>query len=203
MSFKDAPGHPKRRLIVTIVVLGLMAIGVFVALSSVLNAPEGGVAGEAEELIEGKRAEVPDASKLGGPDTDQPVAATVVMKSTMQFEPRSVTIQPGQSVRWINDTNFQHTVTLEPAEAADEADVRVPEGAATFSSDELGYHEAFVHTFEVPGLYRYFCKMHEMKGMIGEVVVEDVPGAARLDTGGRDVSNDSNDDYEGGPNGGG
>jgi plastocyanin len=109
-----------------------------------------------------------DASDSG----DQPQAAAVVVMHLHSFEPKTVTINSGQTVRWENKSFIWHTVTADPALAKKPEDVALPPGAEPFNSGEVKAGGSYQHTFTAPGTYRYFCQPHELKGMVGEVVVK-------------------------------
>ena len=96
-----------------------------------------------------------------------------------RFTPETLTIAPGEVVRWVNDTEEAHTVTA--------VETSLPDGAEYFSSgaapseddanDSLGDAlidpgEVFEWTFDEPGTYRYYCIPHRSDGMEGTVVVE-------------------------------
>lgn len=98
------------------------------------------------------------------------------------FDPADVTVETGDTVVWLNDSQRSHTVTAYDAE--------LPDGAAFFASGGYDSTEAarvdwrrdnggaiftcetFEHTFETPGEYAYLCIPHERAGMVGTVVVE-------------------------------
>ncbi len=83
------------------------------------------------------------------------------------FEPSQLIIEPGTTVRWINEGTTQHTVFATS-----------PAGA--FLSETLNPGESFTHTFPQrfprpspdrsvvqPGTYQYLCKIHpQMKGRV-------------------------------------
>ena len=86
---------------------------------------------------------------------------TVEATENLTFSAASITIDAGTSVRWINVTPgaVLHTVT--------------PDGHSEWTSvdlPELG--DLFVHTFDTPGTYQYFCQPHVGQGMTGVVTVE-------------------------------
>lgn len=112
----------------------------------------------------------PGASPPPGARHDT-VAASVEMTNQLTFAPDSVVIRAGQSVRFENASALVHTVTGDPSEASLEASVRLPEGAEPFHSGRLAPGGSFVHAFETPGRYRYFCVPHEGAEMRGTVVV--------------------------------
>lgn len=90
--------------------------------------------------------------------------------SDVWFRPRGVLIQPGQTVRWVNkDTGNVHTATAYHPENG--KSLRIPQGAKNWNSDYLMPGESFTQTFEVPGVYDYFCIPHEHAGMVGRIIV--------------------------------
>lgn len=97
--------------------------------------------------------------------------AAVVKMDEEEFQPAKVTIAAGQAVEWKNTTGDPHTVTLVPDKALVPADVALPKNAQPFDSGTIPAGMTFVHTFRVPGTYRYYCTLHEGNGMVGEVVV--------------------------------
>jgi plastocyanin len=90
------------------------------------------------------------------------------------FDPAGVRIAAGDTVRWIQITGFHSITAYHPRN--DNHELRIPESAAPWDSDILlaDYPKrgaTFEHVFTVPGVYDYFCKPHEMAGMVGRVVV--------------------------------
>lgn len=69
------------------------------------------------------------------------------------FNPDSVTISPGDTVRWTNLDLFTHTVT-----------------GPDFSSGTLRDGDSYEFTFTREGTYRYYCSIHA--SMEGVVIVE-------------------------------
>lgn len=113
-------------------------------------------------------------SGCGGGDFDVGMSASA-------FEPKTVTVEVGDTVVWQNTSQRAHTVTAYGGQ--------IPEAAAFFASG--GYEsteaaregwrdnggaifscETYEHTFEVQGEHPYFCIPHERAGMVGSVVVE-------------------------------
>jgi plastocyanin len=99
-------------------------------------------------------------------------AATVGMTNTLEFDPDTVRVQAGQTVRWTNGSVIVHTVTADPEKATKDESVRLPDGAAPFDSGDMDPNTTFEYTFDVPGTYRYFCIPHEGTKMYGTVIVE-------------------------------
>lgn len=100
------------------------------------------------------------------------IAAEVTMTDRLLFAPDTVTIEAGSAVRWTNTSVLPHTVTADPAKAADAGNVQLPAGARPFDSGDMATGDAFVHTFTVPGTYRYVCIPHELAAMVGVVIVK-------------------------------
>ena len=76
------------------------------------------------------------------------------------FEPRSITIAPGDRVVWSNTSTRAHTVTSDDGTMFDQA---VPPGAS------------YSFTFNQPGTFAYYCRFHGGpggNGMAGSVVVQ-------------------------------
>jgi plastocyanin len=99
-------------------------------------------------------------------------AATVDMQFH-SFDPVTVAIHKGETVKWNNESLIWHTVTFDPRLAKEESHVALPAGAEPFDSGKLEPGSNFWHTFTVPGVYHYICRPHEHSGMHGTVVVQD------------------------------
>jgi Plastocyanin len=69
------------------------------------------------------------------------------------FNPQSVTISSGDTVKWTNFDSVSHTVA-----------------GADFVSDALKNGDSFSHTFTETGTYNYHCSIHP--SMTGMVIVE-------------------------------
>jgi plastocyanin len=125
-------------------------------------------------------------------DTDTPVATgsdetgpppsveRVVMTDTLAFEPETVTITPGDAVRWDNEAGLTFTVTAYEKQLPDDAEHFASGG---FDSEQaardaypeggIGSGESYRHVFETPGSYEYFCVPQENAGMTGTVEVRE------------------------------
>ena len=99
----------------------------------------------------------------------EPVKHTVYIISDyenlrMQFSPKTLKIEPGDSVVWVNLANETHNVESYPG--------GYPKGAASFSSPWLEKAgQSYTTTFDEPGTYQYHCIPHLLMGMTGEIVV--------------------------------
>lgn len=79
----------------------------------------------------------------------------------LAFEPSTVTIKAGDTVKWVNNKLPPHNVMFEGA-------------AANKSHDQLMFSpgESFEVTFDEAGTYSYYCAPHRGAGMAGKVVVQ-------------------------------
>jgi plastocyanin len=103
----------------------------------------------------------PGADPDGGP-RDESGVVTIRLTSTLRFEPSTVEIDPGTTVRWVNDVALFHTVT--PNNASQPG---VWQRRESTSSGEI-----FRHTFADSGqTYSYHCEPHLAQGMVGTLRV--------------------------------
>ena len=78
------------------------------------------------------------------------------------FEPEELTIQPGDTVTWVNEQDDIHNAVADAG----------PEGAELFESpmlEEAG--QSWSVTLDVEGTYSYHCHPHAAMGMRGTIVV--------------------------------
>jgi plastocyanin len=88
---------------------------------------------------------------LSAPAAALPAAPAVHMDNDA-FTPKTLTIDAGQTVTFVNSDDDAHTVT-----AVD----------GSFDSKGLDSGAVWRHSFTKPGLYAYFCELHPfMKGTI-------------------------------------
>jgi plastocyanin len=122
------------------------------------------------------------AAMLGGAGIA--TAATVEVKliqtpaGDAYFDPAGIHVAPGDTVRWVQISGF-HSITAYH-QRNDNHELRMPESAEPWDSDILLAQDpkpgsTFERVFTVSGVYDYFCKPHEMAGMVGRIVVGD-PG---------------------------
>lgn len=97
------------------------------------------------------------------------------------FRPDHLTVAPGTEVEFVNTSSHAHTVTA--------FDRGIPEDAEYFASGgydseqeaidawdagsggALYQGDAYTHTFEIPGVYDYYCIPHIRADMIGTIEV--------------------------------
>jgi plastocyanin len=109
-----------------------------------------------------------------GPAYDLPpgiYGQVVDMTTTLGFSPQTVMVKAGEAVLWRNQSLFAHTVTFDPAQAADRTDVALPVGVEPFSSGDIPQGETFARKLTVPGTYRYVCRHHQDANMEGTIIV--------------------------------
>ena len=82
----------------------------------------------------------------------------VAAMGDLTFSPADVTIEPGTTVRWVNNSDLFHTVT--------------PDGHSEWSHQDLASGATFEHTFETEGTFPYYCEPHLSQGMTGTITVE-------------------------------
>lgn len=86
-------------------------------------------------------------------DADATVAATLTI-AAMKFPADTVVISAGQAVRWNNTDPLGHTISF----AA---------GSGEANSELIPTNGAYVHRFNRPGTYAYYCTPHPfMKGVV-------------------------------------
>lgn len=87
------------------------------------------------------------------------------------FQPPSLTVTAGETVTWTSSGSLPHTVT-----SSDGAFDSSPECESFSDGDAcLNNGETYEFTFDTPGTYPYYCKLHgtsDGSGMAGTIVVE-------------------------------
>lgn len=96
----------------------------------------------------------------------------VVNQSGLTFSPADITVEAGDTVRWVRSTGT-HTVTSGTG-AAD------PEVGNLFDAPLNTSNTSFEFTFTTAGDVPYFCRPHEGFGMTGIVRVTEVSAAGDL-----------------------
>jgi plastocyanin len=90
------------------------------------------------------------------PSQAQPTTTVTVGAYDNRFEPQTINVQPGATVRWVNNGQHAHTVTADD-DSWDSGDIQP---GASYSA-----------TFKRPGTYNYYCRHHTQDRMQGVVVV--------------------------------
>jgi plastocyanin len=97
--------------------------------------------------------------------------AIEVSMTDSAFVPPTIAINAGDEVTWKNPALLLHTITFDPAQAADKSSIKLPAGVQPFGSADLSENDTFTHVFTEKGTYAYVCKYHESMGMKGTVIV--------------------------------
>lgn len=106
------------------------------------------------QIIHPRPAPLP-ADSASAPAATAAAAAAAVLMRGYAFRAPEVHVRAGQSVRWTNEDDDEHTVTAK-------------DGA--WNSGLIGQHGSYVHRFDAPGRYEYYCIPHP--DMVGVVIVE-------------------------------
>jgi plastocyanin len=83
---------------------------------------------------------------------DAPVAVAI---DNFTFNPQTLSVKPGTTVRWTNNDDIPHAVAAVNKQ---------------FRSKTLDTDDSYAFTFTTPGRYEYFCSLHPH--MTGTIVVE-------------------------------
>lgn len=93
----------------------------------------------------------------------------VQMTNGLTFDPSEVTINVGDTVRWINVSDrVPHTATADKLR-----DRRAGFNSGSFPTKWLRPGESFEFTFTMPGEFPYHCIPHRIFGMVGTVMVNE------------------------------
>lgn len=78
----------------------------------------------------------------------------------LAFEPKTLEISPGDTVKWVNNKLAPHNVVVE--------------GSTKLSHKGLVFSpgESFESTFNESGEYEYYCEPHRGAGMVGKIIVK-------------------------------
>lgn len=88
------------------------------------------------------------------PQTTSSVSANTILIKNFAFDPASITVKVGSTVRWVNQDSVPHRIVF-----ADGADSTVLAGMQSWS-----------RKFDQAGTYDYACTIHPT--MLGTVIVE-------------------------------
>jgi plastocyanin len=161
-SFQPTPGR-SALVVLTGVVLAIAVVTTACSDSSVAR----------DAVPANGRAAAPETprSKPSSPEPGQ--LYSVILNDSNRFQPTSLTVPRGATVSWQNAGQTTHTVTADPSKAINKANAVLPTGAEAWDSGSVAGGQSFSRTFDVPGMYRYFCVPHESIGMVATVIVND------------------------------
>jgi len=157
-------------------------------------APELGDEGTApKQLDEGTAPEqlepVTNSAKGGKRAAARAAATRTVVMRNIKFNPRNITVDPGDTVRWENDDSERHNAIGEDGK---------------FETPVISQGESSQHTFNSPGKIDYFCSLHA--NMDGTITVRGSGGGGGGGSGGGgggsgDTGNGAGGASTGGPTG--
>jgi plastocyanin len=81
-------------------------------------------------------------------------------KGQLVFEPSTVTLKVGDTVKWVNNKAFPHNVVVDGLDDLSHKKLLMKPGDSVES------------TFTEPGTYAYYCAPHRGAGMVGKVIVQ-------------------------------
>jgi plastocyanin len=121
----------------------LAALGLAIAVSAVLFAASGA------HSTEPAMASLPMDHAAMGHAAPAQVAAlpNQVVIDNFAFEPKTLTVDPGTEVVWVNHDDEPHTVVYSGE-------------AKLFKSPALDTDDKFSFVFKAPGTYTYYCSVH-------------------------------------------
>ena len=99
------------------------------------------------------RTSAPSTSAAPGPSVPAGVSGPAVSIVDFSFEPAALSVRVGDTVTWVNNDAFDHSVV----------------SPGSFASDTLAPSTSFTTTFSAPGTFTYLCGIHPY--MTGEVNV--------------------------------
>ena len=88
----------------------------------------------------------------------------------LQFVPDTVTIKPGDTVKWVNNKMSPHNVVFDSSKMDDALATKASHKNLVFSPGES--YETTFPADTAPGEYPFYCEPHRGAGMGGKVIVE-------------------------------
>lgn len=94
----------------------------------------------------------------------------------LEFRSPLIWVDSGATVTWVLESGHHSTTAYAPE---NDKPRRIPKSAQAWDSGIISQQgKTFTHTFDVEGVYDYYCIPHESVGMLGRVVV----GTPNLET---------------------
>ena len=104
------------------------------------------------------------AANAGGPKNHTVKVISDYDNLRMYFKPKTLVVQPGDTVTWVNLAEEEHNVFSYPD--------GFPKGGAPMQSHYMQKKdESWSFTFKLKGTYEYHCIPHMPMGMHGSVIV--------------------------------
>lgn len=152
-----------RRELVILLVLCSVFLAIGCAEQGGEETPEAGESGASEERVTPAEEPVTPAEEPVAPNPEKTPELPIGDGKTVEvaiennaYNPATVNISTGDTVRWTNLDSTTHTVT----------------GTGTnFGSENLNQGDSYEFLFTDPGTYEYYCRIHP--SMNGTVIVEE------------------------------
>lgn len=91
-------------------------------------------------------------------------------KAQLIYDPPTLTINQGDTVRWVNNKVYPHNVVFDKVPGGDAALAAKLSHKALLTAPNQVVESAFV---DVPlGEYTYYCTPHRGAGMVGKIIVK-------------------------------
>jgi plastocyanin len=132
--------------VIAIIVIVAAAVGVGIAVSNKDNN---------KNTTPPPAASPQPSSSQTNTNKNQTAKAGEIQIEDMAFDPASVTVKKGATVKWTDKDGITHTVTSDTG--------------SELQSPELGKGQSYSHTFTTAGTYKYHCSIHP--NMTGTVIV--------------------------------
>ena len=91
--------------------------------------------------------------------------------SLLVFDPPSLTIKPGDTVKWINNKVGPHNVVFDNTKISNTLSTELSDEQLAFRPNESW--EATFPKDIAPGEYPYYCQPHRGAGMAATIIVQD------------------------------
>lgn len=124
-------------------------------------------------------AHPPRTARSGNAASDTVTVQMIGSSSGYSFQPSTVTIKVGQSVKFVTVSGGPHNVTFDPEDIPDGAsatlDQNMPRQQAKLTGPLVtNPDDSYTITFKdaKPGAYKYYCLPHQSFGMQGTIIVE-------------------------------
>jgi plastocyanin len=114
-------------------------------------------------IVDLDKGTITSVSKGAERQLESDIRSNLILAEMNIFMPHSVKVEPGATVRWLNDSSVPHNVVGMYVRESNDP-VRIDSGF--FQEDR-----SFQYTFEEEGLFEYRCTIHSEEGMKGVLVV--------------------------------
>lgn len=130
-------------------------------------------AGSSPTLTDGSSTATPTETEA---ESDETVEVGMITDNQgSYFDPKGLLIEPGTSVRFVNKSGSHGSTAYHPDN--DDHPLRIPEEATPWDSGVFTEPDkTYEVTFDIEGVYDYYCQPHESLGMVGRIIVAEPQG---------------------------